>query len=44
MNVLNIKRKAAILTLLCEGNSIASTCRITGAAKNTVIKMLLEVA
>jgi IS1 family transposase len=43
MNSLNIKRKAAILSLLCEGNSIASTCRITGAAKNTVIKLLLEV-
>ena len=43
MNVLDIKRKAAILSLLCEGNSIASTCRITGAAKNTVIKLLLEV-
>jgi IS1 family transposase len=43
MNVLDIKRKAAILSLLCEGNSIASTCRITGAAKNTVIRLLLEV-
>jgi IS1 family transposase len=43
VNVLDIKRKAAILSLLCEGNSIASTCRITGAAKNTVIKLLLEV-
>ena len=43
MNSLDIKRKAAILSLLCEGNSIASTCRITGAAKNTVIKLLLEV-
>jgi IS1 family transposase len=43
MNVLDIKRKAAIFSLLCEGNSIASTCRITGAAKNTVIKLLLEV-
>jgi IS1 family transposase len=43
MNVLDMKRKAAILTALCEGNSIASTCRMTGAAKNTVIKLLLEV-
>jgi IS1 family transposase len=43
MNSLNIKRKAAILSLLCEGNSIASTCRITGSAKNTVIRLLLEV-
>ncbi len=43
MNSLDIKRKAAILTALCEGNSIASTCRMTGAAKNTVIKLLVEV-
>ena len=43
MNVLEIKRKAAILNQLCEGSSIASTCRITGAAKNTVIKLLIEV-
>ena len=43
MNRLDTKAKAAILSLLCEGNSIASTCRITGAAKNTVIKLLLEV-
>ena len=43
MNILDIKRKAAILNQLCEGSSIASTCRITGAAKNTVIKLLIEV-
>jgi hypothetical protein len=29
---------------LAEGNSIRSTVRITGVAKNTVIKLLLEVA
>jgi len=43
MNVLDMKRKAAILTALCEGNSVASTCRMTGAAKNTVIRLLVEV-
>ena len=43
MSSLEIKRKAAILSPLCEGNSIASTCRNTGAAKNTVIKLLLKV-
>ena len=43
MNSLDIKRKAAILSQLCDGSSIASTCRITGAAKNTVIKLLIEV-
>jgi IS1 family transposase len=43
VNTLDVKRKAGILTALCEGNSIASTCRMTGAAKNTVIKLLVEV-
>lgn len=43
MNKLTTKERAAILTLLCEGNSISATCRITGAAKNTVQKLLLEV-
>jgi IS1 family transposase len=43
MNKLTTKERAAILTLLCEGTSISATCRITGAAKNTVQKLLLEV-
>jgi IS1 family transposase len=43
VNVLDIKRKAAILTALCEGNSIASTCRMLNVAKNTVIRLLVEV-
>ena len=43
MNVLDIKRKAAILNQLCEGTSIAATSRITHAAKGTIIKLLLEV-
>ena len=42
MNVLDIKRKGAILNQLCEGSSIASTSRITHAAKGTIIKLLLE--
>lgn len=29
--------------LLCEATDIASTCRITGAAKNTGVKLPLEV-
>jgi IS1 family transposase len=43
MNKLNIKDRAAIVALLVEGNSINSTCRITGASKNTVLKLLAEV-
>lgn len=35
-------RRIAILTALVEGNSIASTCRMTGVAKNTVLKLLAD--
>jgi IS1 family transposase len=43
MNKLNIKERSQIVALLVEGNSINSTCRITGASKNTVLKLLAEV-
>jgi len=43
MNSLNVTERAKILTLLVEGNSINATSRITGAAKNTVLKLLAEV-
>lgn len=43
MNKLSIKNRAQIVALLVEGNSINSTCRITGASKNTVLKLLAEV-
>jgi IS1 family transposase len=43
MNSLNVSQRAKILSLLVEGNSISATCRITGAAKNTVLKLLAEV-
>lgn len=36
MNRLNTERRAQIIRCLIEGNSIRSTVRITGAAKNTV--------
>lgn len=42
MNKLNVTERARILTLLVEGNSINATCRITGVAKNTVLKLLAE--
>lgn len=35
------KSRAAILRSLTEGNSVASTVRITGAAENTVLDLLL---
>ena len=43
MNRLNVSERAKILSLLVEGNSINATCRITGAAKNTVLKLLADV-
>jgi IS1 family transposase len=43
MNKLSLDRQAQIIKVLCEGNSIRSTARITGAAVNTVVKLLKEV-
>src|SRR4030043_673252 len=43
MNKLNLERKAQVIRVLCEGNSIRSTARITGTAINTVVKLLREV-
>lgn len=40
MNRLTTTDRARILHLLCEGNSIRATVRLTGASKNTVIKLL----
>ena len=44
MNRLDTQARAQIIRCLAEGNSIRSTCRMTGVAKNTVVKLLLEVA
>lgn len=35
-------KRADIIRCLVEGNSIRSTVRITGAAKNTVTKLLVD--
>lgn len=43
MNRLSIEKRAQILACLVEGNSIRATCRMTGAAKNTVVKLLCDV-
>lgn len=43
MNRLSIEERAKILSCLVEGNSIRATCRMTGAAKGTVIKLLADV-
>ncbi len=44
MNRLNVTDRAKILTLLVEGMSINATCRTTGVAKATVLKLLADVA
>src|SRR2546429_9888411 len=41
MNRLSTSQRAAIIQALCEGNSIRSTCRMTGAAKWTVVRLLV---
>jgi IS1 family transposase len=43
VNKLSLERKTQVIKVLCEGNSIRSTARITGTAINTVVKLLKEV-
>ncbi len=43
MNKLNLERKAKIVIVLCEGNSIRSTAHINDTAINTVVKLLKDV-
>jgi IS1 family transposase len=43
MNRLDATRRAQVLRCLVEGNSINSTVRMTGVAKNTVLKLLVEI-
>lgn len=43
MNKKSVKDRAQILRCLVEGNSIRSTVRLTGASKNTITKLLVEV-
>ena len=42
MNKLSSKERATILHLLCDGNSIRSIVRVTGASKNTISKLLID--
>lgn len=43
MNRLDNKQRAQIIAALVEGNSIRATVRMTGVAKNTIVKLLAEV-
>lgn len=42
MNKLTNAQRAQIIALLCEGTSIRATVRLTGASKNTVVKLLCD--
>src|SRR4051794_34673104 len=42
MNRLSTERRAQVIGALVEGNSIRATVRMTGAAKNTVTKLLVD--
>jgi IS1 family transposase len=44
MRKLSVDQRAAILGCLIEGMSIRATCRITGAAKVTVLRLLADAA
>lgn len=43
MNRLSTDKRTQILAALVEGNSIRATCRMTGAAKNTVANLLRDI-
>jgi IS1 family transposase len=43
MNRLDRQKQAQIIAALVEGTSIRATCRMTGAAKGTVLKLLADV-
>lgn len=43
MNVLSIEKKAQIIGLLVEGNSMRSITRLVGCSINTVTKLLIDV-
>lgn len=44
MKILDRERRAHVIRCLVEGNSIRATVRLTDVAKNTVAKLLVEVA
>jgi hypothetical protein len=42
MKILSTEKRTKIVTLLVEGMSIRATCRVTGVAKHTVLKLLVD--
>jgi len=43
MNKLTTEKRVQVINCLVEGNSIRATVRLTGVAKNTVVKLLADV-
>jgi hypothetical protein len=43
MNRLTTSKRAEIIRCFVEGNSIRSTVHTTGAAKNTITKLLVDI-
>ena len=43
MNKLSPERQARVISTLVEGNSIRATVRMTGVAKNTISKLLVDI-
>lgn len=43
MNQLTTEKRKQVLAALVEGNSIRATVRMTGVAKNTIVKLLAEI-
>ncbi|MGA9049143.1 MAG: IS1 family transposase [Dehalococcoidia bacterium] len=42
MNQLSSFQRSKVISALVEGNSVRSTCRMTGVAKGTVLKLLVD--
>jgi IS1 family transposase len=43
MNKLSTDKRARVIAAIVEGNSIRATVRMTGVAKNTIVKLIVEV-
>jgi IS1 family transposase len=42
VNRLSTERRAQVISCICEGMSIRATVRVTGVAKNTIVKLLAD--